>query len=539
MPAATPPVENLYYMPIGSSSVAAAKHEFRGRIDVAEQPMSGNTPDSNYGQNGLLHFPGFSAHFVTVDGHLVPVERGILARAGVRSAWHVILSPGRVWSEEGDGGRSRASFPFVLVSDTNNEAHNGLATFVYDDSTVSALQFQIVQETASWNRNDFWGRVRAHYTPEPIARENDVRAAFLAERAALTPMRPWSDLDTADARWDTFVRGLDSDDVSGAGIVADGVIYQRGCVTRLGEYPYCEYMRHGAYSLTKSMGAALALLRLAQKYGDEVFHLPVRDYVPVSAAHDGWDDVRFIDVINMATGVGDANPNPTAIDPFADENAVTLGAWSSVASEDEKLDAVFSQGDYAWGPGTVFRYNTTHTFVLAVAMQNFLEGREGPDARLWDVVTREVLNPIGIRHAPMMHTAEGGETGGVPLMGIGMYPTVDDVAKISALLQNGGAHEGVQLLSAQGLRDALFKTSAGLPTGEYSAAGAHRYSMSFWSLPYRIAGRCTRQIPYMEGYGGNFVVLLPNGVTAFRFADAENYDVEALVDVAKQLRPWC
>jgi hypothetical protein len=63
--------------------------------------------------------------------------------------------------------------------------------------------------------------------------------------------------------------------------------------------------------------------------------------------------------------------------------------------------------------------------------------------------------------------------------------------------------------------------------------------MSFWSLPHRLAGRCTRQIPYMEGYGGNYVVLLPNGSTAFRFADADIYDVEALVEVAAAIRPWC
>jgi hypothetical protein len=29
-------------------------------------------------------------------------------------------------------------------------------------------------------------------------------------------------------------------------------------------------MRHGVFSVTKSLGAALALLRLAQKYGDAV-----------------------------------------------------------------------------------------------------------------------------------------------------------------------------------------------------------------------------------------------------------------------------
>jgi hypothetical protein len=236
--------------------------------------------------------------------------------------------------------------------------------------------------------------------------------------------------------------------------------------------------------------------------------------------------------------VGGANPDPDAVDPFADENAVTLGAWSSVTSEDSKLDAVFGQADYSWGPGQVFRYNTTHTFVLAVAMQELVARREGRDVRLWDLMMREVFEPIGIRHLPMMHTIEAGATPGVPLMGIGLYPTVDDVAKVAMLLQNGGRHAGVQLLNARALDAAMFRSGHGLPTGEVNAAGSQLYSMSFWSLPHRL-GSCTEQLPYMDGYGGNFVLLLPNGVTAFRFADAGNYDVEALSDVAALIRPWC
>jgi hypothetical protein len=297
-------------------------------------------------------------------------------------------------------------------------------------------------------------------------------------------------------------------------------------------------MRHGAFSVTKSMGAALTLLRLAEKYGDEVLELPVRDYIPASALHPGWEQVRFIDVIDMATGVGGGNPDPDALDPFADENPATLGAWSSVASQDSKLNAVFGQADYSWGPGEVFRYNTTQTFVLAVAMQELVARREGPQVRLWDLMMREVFEPIGIRHLPMMHTIETGAASGVPLMGIGLYPTVDDVAKIATFLQNGGRHAGAQLLSAAGLQAALFKTGHGLPTGEVNTAGMQLYSMSFWSLPHRL-GRCVEQLPYMDGYGGNFVLLLPNGMTAFRFADAANYDVEALSDVAAAIRPWC
>jgi len=368
-----------------------------------------------------------------------------------------------------------------------------------------------------------------------------VRQEFLDELADLTPTRPWSQLTGAqdEEAWNNFVRGLDSDDLSATGMIDDGVAYTRACTTRVGDYPYCDFMRHGAFSLTKSMGAALTLMRLAQKYGDQVYRARIRDYVDVTSEHHGWDNVRFLDVLNMATGVGDGNRNRNAIDPFADENAVTLGAWSSVPSRGEKLDAVFRQGNYPWGPGEVFRYNTTHTFVLAAAMQGYLESREGPDARLWDMMVREVFNPIGIRHVPMMHTEESSGDVSLPLMGIGLYPTIDDVTKIATLLQNGGRHNGVQLLHRAGLDDALFKTNKGLRTGERNSVGQGKYWMSFWSLPHRISGRCTEQIPYMEGYGGNYVVLMPNGLTAFRFADADNYDVEALVDVAANIRPWC
>lgn len=535
---ATPPIENHFYMPVGAA--LPALHRLRGELRVAEGPMHGTTVDSNFGQTGLRWFPGFTAEFFVAGEYLVPLQRGILERAGIHSHWRVILSPGRVWSETGDGGWSRASLPFVLVSDDTNEAHNGLATFLYDDTRTSALQFQIAQETAAWNRNDFWGRLPLAYAAGAVADEAARQAEFEAEIAALTPIRDWSQLSTGhDAvLWNTFTRGLDSDDVSASGIVSDGAIYMEPCATRLGAYPYCAFMRHGAFSVTKSMGAALTLLRLAQKYGDEILDLPIRDYVAITAQHPGWEGVRFIDVIDMASGVGGANPDRDAIDPFADENAVNLGAWSSVASQDSKLDAVFQQQDYAWGPGEVFRYNTTQTFVLAVAMQELVTRLEGPGTRLWDVMMREVFEPIGIRHFPMMHTIEAGAAPGVPLMGIGLYPTVDDVAKIATLLQNGGRHAGVQLLSARGLDAALFRSGHGLPTGELTAAGAQLYSISFWSLPHRL-GRCVEQLPYMDGYGGNFVLLLPNGMTAFRFADAGNYDVEALSEVAALISPWC
>ena len=42
--------------------------------------------------------------------------------------------------------------------------------------------------------------------------------------------------------------------------------------------------------------------------------------------------------------------------------------------------------------------------------------------------------------------------------------------------------------------------------------GTDRHHLSFWSVPYVTDLGCRFLIPHMAGYGGNFVVLLPNGV---------------------------
>jgi hypothetical protein len=156
------------------------------------------------------------------------------------------------------------------------------------------------------------------------------------------------------------------------------------------------------------------------------------------------------------------------------------------------------------------------------------------------MILAEVFQPIGIFHAPMMHTLEMDGSRGIPLLAFGLYPTIDDIAKLTTLLQNGGRHQGRQLLSAAKLTDALYKTANnGLPTGGKNRFGDHRYHLSFWAVPYRTSDGCFFQIPYMSGYGGNLVVLLPNGISAFRFADGFNFDVEAMALAGETLRSFC
>jgi len=93
--------------------IAPALHAFKGTVSVGASSIF-------RAQRGCPALPetrpGFSAVFFTHGEHLVPVVRDILPFPGMHPSYGIILSPGRVWSEPGDGGLSRASFPFVITA---------------------------------------------------------------------------------------------------------------------------------------------------------------------------------------------------------------------------------------------------------------------------------------------------------------------------------------------------------------------------------------------------------------------------------------
>jgi hypothetical protein len=108
------------------------------------------------------------------------------------------------------------------------------------------------------------------------------------------------------------------------------------------------------------------------------------------------------------------------------------------------------------------------------------------------------------------------------------------------LLQAGGRHQGQPLLSPALVARALFRQpGTGLPTGLTNRFGDVRYHLSFWAVPYQAVGGCLHHVPYMAGYGGNLVALLPNGITAFRFADGMDFDLESMILAGEALRPLC
>jgi len=426
------------------------------------------------------------------------------------------------------------------------QTHNGIATFLFNEKRVSRLRFQIVQEAAPENKFDAWGQAGMKYLPSPLQDQILLTQQFAKELAHQTPVRTWVELEqTYDPiMLDMIDETNNRENITLSGLIIDEAVYARPCRTRWGDYPYCGQMRHGVYSISKSLGAMLAMLRLAQKYGDGVFDLKIKDYVDIASNHDGWREVTFGDTLNMATGIGDIEPR--RVSGYVEEGqSAVAGKILEVKTTNEKLKLIAAFGNYPWEPGEVFRYRTSDTFVLAVAMDRFIKSKEGPNADLWSLITREVFQPIGIVHMPVLQTKELNRGRGIPLLGIGMLPNLDEVAKLVKLLRNGGQHKGEQILSAKRLDQAIGKAMLpGLPTGWQKDDGETYYNMSLWLHPYRAKNGCLLRIPAMSGHGGSYLIIMPNGITAFRFADGrENspgtYDSSGLKKVADYIRPFC
>jgi CubicO group peptidase (beta-lactamase class C family) len=494
---------------------ASAAHEpFLGSLHLSATAMTmlsdqpGGFQSTPIRGKDTTLFPSVTLSFFTYRGHLVPTTQQVV-RSGVfpstPSWWDVIVQPGRVWSQPGDRGWSRASFPFALVNSLENETHSGIALFLYKGDRVSHVRFQIVQETSPWYVLDYfsaWGVTSAEYTTGGIADVAKFQRRYARELARRLPVRRWWRLP-ASVRQSDVVKALVSHpredaDVYVAAAVRRGALYRSYCRTAAGWFPYCDEMRHGVWSVTKSAMMNVALLRLAQKFGRGILHEPIARYL-VEARRPGWRDVTFLDMANMSSGHGHGG----------DEEDPDYSCWYEKLSEEAKTaEALASPREYE--PGTAFNYRDRDAYLLGAAEDALLTEKQGADASIWRMLQREVYRPIGIFHAPTNSTVEPDGSRGQPLMAWGYYPTLDDLAKLGLLYQNGGAWNGRQILH-RGLVETLLPTTDEPPADRSPDPG---YYLNWWISqvePWWVAS--------MEGFGGNRVALLPRDLVGIQIGN--------------------
>ena len=476
-----------------------------------------------------FHLPDFDFQFVQHGSHLIPVQRGRIVTG--HPYWDYLLSPGRVWRENGDGDFMRAAIPFALLQKNQNCTHNGTFMFLFNEDGVSHVWYQITQETCPYFKADMWGLLTASYHPASVTDSDIIRSDFVQELEDRIPVKALSTLTDSypDVDLASFGAGLTPEHVSVYGVIVDGVNYVGPCRTRYGESGYCDAMRHASYSTAKSAFASMALMRLAQRDGLAVKDLLIGDYVPevVSAAGD-WDQVTFENALDMSTG------NYDSAAYMADEDGTTLSVFFNAETYNAKIAAAFSF-PHAAPPGQQWVYHTSDTFILVRAIQNYL----GED--VFDWLVQQVFLPlkIGPGARTSARTSENNWQG-QSFGGYGLWWTVDDVAKLAEVMQNQGrSPDGAQLLHPDLVAQAMQRT----PDRGFLTGAGEYYRLGFWASKFTPdvdpEFQCTFYTPYMSGNGGVTLLMLPNGMTYYYFSDNGEFVWEDAVKETNRMRSHC
>jgi hypothetical protein len=124
----------------------------------------------------------------------------------------------------------------------------------------------VTQEINAHVQFDLWGQLPAVYSPGPVTNGEALAVRFAQELAQQMEIRPWVELKDRyhPGSLSGFTDGLAPEEISATGVVVDDVLYLHSCMTRYGECPYPRYMRHHVYSVSKSMGNLIAMLRLSR-----------------------------------------------------------------------------------------------------------------------------------------------------------------------------------------------------------------------------------------------------------------------------------
>lgn len=558
-------IDNQAFMPAADQE--PAKHRLAVRLMLPESPIGTDRAMLSATRYAGLRadlFPGVPLNLMSDGDLLVPLQRDLIRAPSGDSYWDISLSPGRVWSEPGDHGLSRAVFPFQLSNVLENDTHHGVATFLYDNATTTALRYQIAIETRHFvvpDLFDAWGILTVQ---RKSLTETDAAGSITAARAEIAdqlPLRPWSELpgNLPAELVDSIQSGVGADSAVVNGLVIDNVIYATACRTRAGDFPFPRGMKFGIWSATKTAFGTIALLRLAQSIGEDCRAARIADLIPEAADLERWESVTIGDCLNMASGIGTAAPQAEPRNVFADylldERDASVSAlarasfdhyfaWFLALSRAEKNREALACKAYSWGPGEVVRYRDQDLYLAGAAMDAWIKQERGPQARLWDLVRDQVYIPAGIRHAINFHTVDPDPAHSIPLTDAGLLLTMDDVARVGRLLQvNGGGRVGSEQVLHPGILAEIFdpRVEKGLLTGTHTADGEVRYHAATWHLPYRAGSGERFWLPTMRGYGGQTIQLLPNGMTAFRFAHdgydtEERYDALTLARVADAIR---
>jgi hypothetical protein len=544
-----------FALPVNAAKPSQA---FEGTLTLSDPTTKGSAQilrddfaDDSESNSSWRHLASFSFQFVQNGSYLIPVQQGLVITGS--AAWNYIVGPGRVWQEKSDHGYMRASLPFALVERNQNCVHNGEMTFLFDRTkkpNISKVRYQVTQETCLYFKLNMWGQIPATYTPGSVTDDQALENAEAAEIAKRIPTKPFSALATdypdSGINIANFTQGFKSPaDITTYGLLINGINYVSGCQTRYGTYAFCDNMRLPSYSLAKSSFAGLAMMWLGQQYGSGVYGQLIRTYVPQYVDGGDWTNVTFDNTSDMATG------NYISASNQADEDSAQEHAFLIAEPYNVRIADAFTPFPHKAAPGTTWVYQSHATFILTQAMNGYLQQKQGSGADIFNAIRDAVFKPLNMSQGSLSMLRTDDSPSGKPFGSHGLFFIQDDIAKIGRFLNNSdGVINNLRVLDPARLRESLFRTEdpakLGVPvpdTGTSVVSKTFRYHNQFWAKYMTTSEfpqyRCNFWVPFMSGYGGNSVLLLPNGATYYIFSDGNEFIWYTAVNEINKIAPLC
>lgn len=537
------PVDASAYAPFTGRTAPRSRFEGRLRLTapIGKPGFKRLIDNAGYLETKELRtteLPPFDFTFVQDGEDLIPLTRGmVITRA--HPSWEFVLETGRVWSEPGDKGYTRAALPFSIQERNANCLHNGILTFLFrDGGSISNVVLQIGSETCPYLQFDLWGKYSATYTPEKIENSDDFIRFHRRWKAGLLPTKPIKAVETdytgAVSKAFGSRQQIKPKDMTLYGFIIDGVHYTGGCMTRYGRHPYCDAVTVPSYSFAKSLVGGLGLMRLELLYPGAM-NANISEHVPACADTGTWDNVTFENVLDMATG----NYNSSAHDVDERSN-VTRRFLFFTPDHAGKIEIACTAFPRTAAPGSRWVYHTTDTYVLGTAMASFLRQETGSKADIYvDLLVRPIWLKLGLSPTSFA-TRRTYDRVRQPFVGYGLSFLRSDLAKLAHFLgPMEGKIDNRSIFAPKALAAALQRDPR--DRGLESLSSQYRYNNGFWAWNAKSMLGCANDawVPFMSGYGGLTLALFPNGTAYYYISDGSTFAWSLALQEAHKIRPIC
>ena len=469
--------------------------------------------------NVLSSFPSSSINLTLTENLAIPENRSIIR--SMHHFWDIQIGVGKSWLIKKD--ITRVSLPFTFIEKNANCVHNGVLIFDIQLNEISKGYFQIGGETCLYFKYDFIGEINIEVEDKDY-NEKSVNE-YKSWKTNQFPIKSITSLGDSSKSFGAE-KEVKPMFMSVYGYFDGKNHYRGGCSTRWGRYPHCSQMLLPSYSLAKSIYASLALDELEKNYPG-IRKAKIIDHVP-ECSNKKWKGVTFEHALDSAVGHYRNEKHPL------DEALISERGFFTSLTHAEKIKlacGLFSKKDK---PGKKFVYHSTDIYILGTALNNFIKSANSPNSDLYEDIMKPLWDNLSLSHA-LNKSQRTADSINQTFTAWGLFFLSTDIVSIGNYLREI-AEENPQTLMGSSLQ--LNNKDRGLD----AFSGIKFYNNGFWArkLPgFQVGCKQDVFIPYMEGYGGIVVALMPNGHLYYFFSDGDQFSWSKAAKASSKIKSFC